>query len=416
MTDSENSDYTQQPIPPLRLDLEPIPVESEGEQILILRDPNGYSERVLSLSLQAWTLMLAFDGALNATQLSDRIFKADAVRLPAEQIAGLADLLDNAGFLRNQRYEALRAREDAAFAKLTVRPAVHAGQSYPSQAPELKAFFHELFADAPVLPDKVPIGILAPHIDLKIGPHVYVPAYASLRDAEPDTVIVLGTSHYSSEDLFLLTGKHFETPLGVARCDTELLALLREKTGNEFTARDAAHKREHSIEFQILFLQHVFRERMPRILPVLCTSFEYTLDAGGPQADPRYRRFVSGFREALAASGRRVAYVVSVDWSHFGRKFGDTEDAAAMLDSVRASDAQQLDALARLDYPDFVAQLRATMNGTRIDGFSCISTFLDIAMPDRAALLAYDVWHEEERASAVSFAAMSFWRDADGIC
>ena len=84
------------------------------------------------------------------------------------------------------------------------RDAVHAGLSYPADQEELSDFLAELFTADAFHPEKGNLlGVIAPHIDLQIGPQIYVPAFKQLQAAEFDTVVILGTSHYSFEDLFL---------------------------------------------------------------------------------------------------------------------------------------------------------------------------------------------------------------------
>jgi AmmeMemoRadiSam system protein B len=122
-----------------------------------------------------------------------------------------------------------------------------------------------------------------------------------------------------------------------------------------------------------------------------------------------YTAFIHAFRETVTQLGRKVAFVVSVDWSHVGRKFGDAMDAADVREEVVELDQRQLAALERCDYAAFRQTVQAGSNATHIDGFSCITTFFDLTAPKSATLLAYRQWHESETSSAVSFASMAFY-------
>jgi MEMO1 family protein len=399
-------------VAPLRDEIEFHPIEEDGQSMVLLRDPLGYAAEMLAFPIEALALMAYLDGESSIDDIRRGVAKAVHGTVDPAQIRAVVDALDEHLFLDSPAFHAARRRRDNDWLLSDTRPAAHAGSSYPADAAALRSMLEALFAadDAAPLPG-VTAGVIAPHIDLGIGPQVYVPAFRQLMAAEFDTVVILGTSHYSGEDLFILTGKDYETPLGRARTDRDFLAALREASGDLFTHNDTAHRPEHSIEFPVLFLQHLFGADV-RILPVLCTSFEAFL-AGGVHAgsSDRYAAFLRGFRDAQQRTGRRCTFVLSVDWSHVGRKFGDEEDAAALLEDVRRSDHAHFEALARCDYDRFHELLQTTQNGTRIDGFSCITTFFNLARPVRGALLRYEQWHEEERASAVSFASMAFFHE-----
>lgn len=399
------------PIAPLRTDLDVFPIEQDGEPFIILRDPLGYSDRMMRLRPQAWALLMLMDGTRSAADLCTQLRAELRIDLAEAAVAELARALADNLFLDDERFHARRQEVEDAWRALPIREAAHAGASYADDAATLGAFLQSLLdADPGTFPPDAPLGVITPHIDLQVGPAAYVPAIRALGRAEFDTVVILGTSHYSDEDAFILTSKHYRTPLGVCHTDTELVERIRACSGDMFTRNDIAHRPEHSIEFPVLFLQQAFADRAFRIVPVLCTSMEAQLRAGtSPREDARYRTFVDAVRGAVDDLGRRVVYLMSVDWSHIGRKFGDERDARDMLDEVRASDHAQIEALVRGDHASFEQLLRESGNATRIDGYACITTFFDLAQPARGALLAYEQWHEVERASGVTFAAMSFY-------
>jgi len=403
-------------IPPLRNDLELLPATQEGEEVVVLHDPAGYSDKSLSLHPESRVLLALFDGSKSISELQDEIRTETGITIDPAPLLQIIQALDSCYFLENARFVALREEMDAAYMAEETRDAAYAGQSYPEDAEELTDFFHELWEADSASPETGEcLGVLAPHIDLKIGPQVYVPAFKQLQAMDFDTVVILGTSHYSYEDLFLLTEKHFRTPLGTMETDREFVRALHGNSGDVLTRRDVAHKKEHSIEFPVLFLQHAFRERDIRIVPILCTAFDEFL-VGGTRAtaDAKYNAFLHAFHQTVEELGRRVVFVLSVDWSHVGRKFGDERDAADMLAEVRESDQRQLGMLASCDYEAFYTHLRENRNATHIDGFACITTFFDLVKPARGQLYDYQQWHEEERASSVSFASMGFFADGEG--
>jgi predicted class III extradiol MEMO1 family dioxygenase len=106
----------------------------------------------------------------------------------------------------------------------------------------------------------------------------------------------------------------------------------------------------------------------------------------------------------------KTVFILSVDWSHVGKKFGDEVAAGDILHVIEQTDHRQLEALERADYSAFFSLLHASKNATHIDGFTCISAFFDAIQPTRGKLLKYKQWHEVERESAVTFASMAFYK------
>jgi AmmeMemoRadiSam system protein B len=408
-------DSLTQPIPALRNDLEYIPFDDDNEDRFVLRDPQGYSDQMLVFPVQAWGLLMLFDGERSVEDIRAEFREAIRAEIDAQQIIDVIRVLDENLFLDTPVFRAYRKDADEEYISRPVRIPAHAGRSYPEDPAELRDFLSSLFDADETSPEQGRLlGIVVPHIDLQIGPTVYVPGFEQLRDREVDTVVVLGTSHYSAEDLFILTEKDFQSPLGTMPTDRELVEAIHRHSGGMFTRRDVAHRQEHSIEFPVLFLQHMFGGEDVRILPLLVTSFEeFLAENTRASSSKRYRAFLDAFRAGVAELGRRVLFVLSVDWSHIGRKFGDDVDAAEILDLVRKSDHEHFEALQRCDYDRFFELLHESGNVTKIDGFSCITTFFDLASPERGTLLRYEQWHEEERASAVTYASMAFFADED---
>ena len=133
-------------------------------------------------------------------------------------------------------------------------------------------------ADPVVLPTgaSVPSGkiqaLVAPHIDLNVGYKSYAQAYGMLQDATPTRVVVLGTGHQLQEGLFSLTDKDFETPLGIIKSDGEAVDRLKRSGQGIVALNDFIHRSEHSVEFQLIFLQHVMKTKDFTIIPILCGS------------------------------------------------------------------------------------------------------------------------------------------------
>ena len=89
-----------------------------------------------------------------------------------------------------------------------------------------------------------------------------------VRNTRTRTFVILATSHYGEPETFGLTRKTFRTPLGDAPTDTALVDWLAARGGNGVEMEDYCHSFEHTVELQVIFLQHVLGPGV-KILPVL---------------------------------------------------------------------------------------------------------------------------------------------------
>ena len=159
------------------------------------------------------------------------------------------------------------------------------------------------------------MALVAPHAGLMYSGPVAAHAYRLLRGRTFDVVVLVGPSHFVGfEGVSVYRAGGYETPLGIAEVDTATANALVEATP---VVRDypAAHAREHSLEMQLPFLQHL-APGVPIVPLVMGHQTAATARALG---------------DALAStlSGRRALIVASTDLSHY-------HDAAAaqMLDRV----------------------------------------------------------------------------------
>ena len=169
-------------------------------------------------------------------------------------------------------------------------------------------------------------GVLSPHIDFRRGGPVYTWSYKELAEqTDIDTFVILGVAHQHCRRRFVLTLKDFETPLGIVPTDRQYVERIAEAAGEELFDDELVHRAEHSIEFQVVFLQYVLGKKRPfSIVPILVGSFHDHLERGiDPIEDPEVRRFVDALRAAEAASGKNVAYIGGIDLCHVGPEFGD---------------------------------------------------------------------------------------------
>jgi hypothetical protein len=404
---------TDRLLPPLRDDLDVMPSPLAGRPGLLIRDPMGFAEGALVIPPALVPLLAFFDG-----RRVERELRATLVRAAGEPAAdALLDSLGRAlgaGFLDDAGFAERREARRAAFARARVREPAHAGSAYPGEAAELRATLDGWLggtAEAPRRP--TPLGIAAPHVSPEGGLASYRAAYAGLpRELGERCFVVLGTSHYGPPERFGLTRKPFRTPYGVTRVAPERVAALAAAAPEAVAMEDYCHAVEHSIEFQVLFLQHYFGPGV-RVLPVLCGPFAQASRRGWPEDDPGVARFLAALRELAESGGDDLFWVLGVDMAHVGRRYGDDLEARAdqgPLAEVARRDRERLAEVEAGDARGFWALLRGPEgDGLRWCGASPLYSFLTAVPGARAELLRYEQWNIDE-ASVVSFAGLGFHR------
>lgn len=398
-------------VPPLRDDIDIIPFSDNGESLLVLHDRAGYAPEYITLFEAVLPIIEMADGQRTVQDIIQEIEKQTEELLSARAIVELFAALETANFLQSERFYEHKARKDREFLAQSVRPPVCAGSSYTDNAEELTAFLDTLMqASDGYSAEESATAIVVPHIDLRVGAESYAPAYRALQHSDAELFVIFGTSHYGWQDLFITTEKHFQTPLGVVQTDVECVRRLHTCLPFVPHGNDMAHKDEHSIEFQLLFLQHVFSHRPFTVLPILVTSFQPFIDSAiTPAQHERFRGFIDTLRHVVETSGKKTAFIASADMAHVGRKFGDEFSAETILETLAHEDTAVLHRAVAADADGFFRCIARANDRRRICGLPPVYSMLETVRPQRGALLDYQQWHEQETESAVTYASLAYY-------
>ncbi len=278
--------------------------------------------------------------------------------------------------------------------------------SYPEDPAELEAFLNIILDKGTSLTDKPIKAILAPHIDLRLEESwkTYANSFLALKNVEEiDTVILLGTAHYRSTADFMFSKKDFETPLGTAEVDHELLTEIEKNT--DIVYDDIAHYKEHSIEFHLIFLQHLMKDKNFKIVPILTGSpAHYFNENTTPDSNEKYNSTIDAIKDAIATSGKKVLILSSGDLSHVGRKFGDEFPAATEQIRVKHEDESLIEKLTNADKNAFFTEISAAGDKNKICGTAPFYSALSLVDSSAVIAAGYNQWQEEETESMVSFA------------
>jgi MEMO1 family protein len=396
-------------LPRLRSTLDFMPSPIQDKPGLLIRDPFQFSDATLVIPPGLIEFLEYYDGERSALDL-----RAELVRATGDVQAGaierqLSEALSRVGFLEDENFERLRGAAEQAFAAAPARVAAHAGGGYPEDSGELTNTMKSYLAGGERVAGKV-LGIAAPHVSPFGGVEAYRAAYTALSPEDANrTFVILGTSHYGHPDRIGLTRKPFETPLGAAITDTAIVEKLAAEAGEAAQMEDYCHAVEHSIEFQVVFLQHLFGPNV-RIVPILCGTYGSLFRGGFPEETDAAKRIVGALGEMAAREGDRLLWVLGVDMAHMGRRYGDRISAKAgqgEMQAVEQRDRARIERMESGDAQGFWELVRENRDDLKWCGSAPIYSFLKAVPGVQGHLREYQQWNIDPQ-SVVSFAGMSF--------
>ncbi|HID66092.1 MAG TPA: AmmeMemoRadiSam system protein B [Aquificaceae bacterium] len=154
-----------------------------------------------------------------------------------------------------------------------------------------------------------------------------------------------------------------------------------------------AYKKEHSIEFQSIFLNYLFPEA--KVIPAIVSY-----------GDEKLLKEIAKKITRVIENSSNPLIISSVDFSHVGKKFGDS---VSYDPSFR--DTEYIELLKELKNEEAFKLLLSDNNKTRIDGQYTNFVFLDILKNlgvKKGKLVDYEIYHEDFTDSKVSYAGLVF--------
>jgi len=402
------------------MNLDFMPSPSPEHPGLFIRDPYKFTDAMLVIPPLLVECLGCFDG-----QATDLDLRQMLVRLTNDLQVGdterhLVQTLSSAGFLEDEAFEGMRADRKREFAEKSVREPAHAGAAYPGEPAQLRETLAG-YMSGTAMPGCVSAGevgangdlfaIAAPHVSPEGGWQSYRAAYRLLKPEHRDrTFVILATSHFGEPEKFGLTRKNFRTPLGEAVTDQALVDWLAARGGKAIEMEDYCHSFEHTVELQVIFLQHVLGPDV-RILPILVGQFARSLYQGGdPEDDDQVKAFHEALGELRELQGDRLFWILGVDMAHMGVRYQDQFEAFAgqgVMAEVAGRDQARIAQINAADAAGFWDLLRPNQDDLKWCGSAPFYTFLKTAPKMRGQLLKYEQWNIDDR-SVVSFAGMAF--------
>ncbi len=392
--------------------------------MLGLSDARQISDKMVMLPMAAQFMLPLMDGKRSLDDITSEVGRG-LTRQITEQIVAQ---LDDAGLLLGPRFDAMLAQMQADFDSAPVLPPAASaafadmlvvnkhGQTATEEqkASEGGALLREAFdqwiAEAlkdvpnPSL-DELPAGVIVPHIDYPRGWANYAHVWGRLRVVDrPDRVVILGTNHFGSGTGVTACDKGYNTPIGTTNVDRAFLDVLSRRLGAANTTKVLAnrydHEREHSIELQVPWIQHVFgKDASGAFVPVVgilvhdpSVNAGESYDGNGLALEP----FIEALRATIEEVGGKTLVVSSADLSHVGPMFGDQQPLAGDEQPAQQArgrviqhDQEMIGLIAQVKPDDLIASMAWQQNPTRWCSIGNIVAMLKTVRPERVELLQY---------------------------
>jgi MEMO1 family protein len=416
------------------------PAQANGQMLLGMADARQISDRMVVAPLAAQHLL----PLMNGERTLGEIVAATGQGLTEAILQNFVAQLDEAGLLFGPRFDALVEKMRADYDSSPVLPPAATAafadflvmQKYGEEATEEQKTEHgprlmaetfdewikqALEKEADPSLDELPRGIIAPHIDYPRGWLNYASVWGRLRVVDrPDRVVVMGTNHFGMSTGVSLCDKGFQTPLGICRADEALINAVRTRMGPELGEKLLVHRydheREHSIELQIAWIQHVLgKDSAGEYVPVFAALIHDPVVNSGESYDGQgvgLSPFVEALRSALEEVGGRTLIVSSADLSHVGPAFGDQQplagddEAAEQARSrVLAHDQEMLQHIAQGKPDELIVAMAWQQNPTRWCSIGNIVAALKLVQPREVEILRYMAAMDQQGMGMVSSCA-----------
>ncbi|MGA1190908.1 MAG: AmmeMemoRadiSam system protein B [Bdellovibrionota bacterium] len=393
----------------------------EGETVLVLECPLGISPRPLCLNPIILPILRLCTGEYSVSTIQEKLASHGCT---IELIHQLTTLLDDHLFLKSPRFEHAQQEVKNAFLREPIRQPALAGLTYPKDSYQLETEVRTYLEIETLSQDISPLSslplrcLVTPHIDYRRGGSCYGKAFRTLLTVQPEIIFLLGTSHQWSESLFLLTKKHFQTPLGVVNTDHRIVDAIAHHYGQRRSFQDEfLHKREHSLELQLPFIQYLAPNA--RIVPILVGSFHKMITSGRyPHEFEDYTTFVDSLAHVIEAEeltfNNRCLFIAGVDMAHIGSHFGDERELSdEWMNEVHGKDVEYLTAVRELDSYRIFDHIAVDHDARRICGFPTMITLADLFTRLQLPLQAHEVDYQQavnqEHGCAVTFGSIAYY-------
>lgn len=243
-------------------------------------------------------------------------------------------------------------------AKPDRQPAV-AGSFYPDDKASLQKTVESYFSQAPVSGQHQPLAVIVPHAGYVYSGAVAAAGFKQIdRDAGFKRIFLIGSSHTTHfNGAAVTTAANFITPLGNVGVDSLAATLVNRY--KFITDDEQVHRREHSLEVQLPFLQYWLHKPF-KIVPII---------VGGGSVET-CRQLASALEPYFNAEN---LFVISTDFSHYPG-YEDAKVSDNLMAEAVLTNSSSLFLKAKLN-----AENKGIANlATAMCGWTSVLTLLDL--------------------------------------
>jgi len=185
-----------------------------------------------------------------------------------------------------------------------------AGRFYPGDPTALRrdveSYLKEAHdAEAAIPDDRRTVALVAPHAGYAYSGAVAAVAYASVRNNDVRTVVILSPSHHGrAPHACLLDADAYRTPLGTTALDRDVVRKLDDQGKELIETDEKLFAPEHAADVHVPFVQTAFPNA--RVVPVIV-----------PMASRSRLETLGNMLYDVVGSDPRALVVASSDLSHF---------------------------------------------------------------------------------------------------
>jgi len=389
--------------------IEAFPIEQDGEEFILLQDPDGFMERPLVISRDAAFIISLMDGSRTMRDIQAEYMRRFGQLIYIEHLERFVETLDKNLLLLNENYYKFLDKLKKEYESEKVRQPFLAGRSYPENRMDLLVFLDSIFKEdgQPQTGLETDItGVLAPHIDYNRGIEVYREVYRYLKGVSKPLIVILGVSHRHTEKIINISLKDFATPIDICRNSQVIGEYIKEDPILSRYIDEWPHRGEHSIELQLPLLQFVMEDEF-EILPILTGSMHEYILGIKPFPDREIEEITERLRGVIERYGKPFIILSGVDLAHIGEQFGDRYPIDALtLAQSKAKDEGLLESIRDVDAGRFFNLIKDEADRRRICGLTAIYLQLLLLKGTRCQITGYKQWSDGK--SSVSFAGAIF--------
>ncbi len=208
-------------------------------------------------------------------------------------------------------------------------PAV-AGQFYPKDKNELITLM-DSFLNKVELPHitGTPQILILPHAGYVFSGQTASYGFKAIENSNYDNIIIIGPSHnFPISDFILYDGDAVKTPLGLVAINKNIVNELLKN--QNIKADNSIHQPEHSLEVEIPFLQHLFKN-----------DFQLTLGLVNAEDLSKLESIANSIEKVLEQHPNTLI-IISSDLSHYPNYDDAIYSDNKIIQSILTKDAQNL--------------------------------------------------------------------------